>query len=345
MRLALQALFCKNQGTSVEDDKRRERIENDLRRNPRSVDFFRKMRLVMGRPLEKAPEVFSDESFPDANIVAEYLDCQLESTEVSDEYEDVCYNSPEMLVEAADCYDLLNNCLCKPMSAPKNCRRRLYYVAWEEAAPPQCKKVAESTERYSERDVVDIKRPSSPRETVKPEAVIVEPQPNNSKITKAGFVRFKSKADAPKRRNQGRLQWGVKAALFFLVVAGGINSVVRWHNLENVGSIDSQEPALNAPGGEETMLDASQLAEESYSPVLGEEESRNEAFSAARGVEPIKVASLPVDEESVYGDLNANQKDDMETPEEQEPVPTEEERGEIYIPETNNNVFSGSTRY
>lgn len=344
MRLALQAIFCKNQGTSVEDDKRRERIENDLRRSPRSVDFFRKLRLVMGRPLQKAPEVFADESFPDANIVAEYLDCQLDSTEVSDEYENVCYESSEMLAEAADCYDLLNNCLCKPMNAPKNCRRRLYYVAWEETAPLQSKN-AENSEPYPDCNVVDIKRAANSQE-----AQLQDTEASGSQFTKfpsskQHVVRSKTKGDVEKKRSRGRLRAGVKAALLFLVVAGGINSFVRWHNRESVENIGSQESAMSAPDTEERLIDSAQFAEESYDPSFEEQGSREESFSDAKGLEPIKVASLPVDEEKRYEALSDDQRSEMANPEEKETVPTEEERGEIFIPETNNDVFSGTTMF
>lgn len=335
MRLALQAIFCKNQGTSVEDDKRRERIENDLRRSPRSVDFFRKLRLVMGRPLQKAPEVFADESFPDANIVAEYLDCQLDSTEVSDEYEDVCYDSPEMLTEVADCYDLLNNRLCKPMNAPKNCRRRLYYVAWEEAAPLQSKNI-----ENSDHKVADLERPENSQEVEQQDSEALKPNFYSAHISNREVTRSKTKAVAEKRRGWGRLRWGVKAALFVMVVAGGINSAVRWRNWESVDNIRSQESAMSAPDVEESLMDATQLAEENKVPAFEEREVREESFSDAKGLDPIKVASLPVEEEGTYEDLNDKQRNDTT---EEKAVPTDEERGEIFIPETNNDIFSGTT--
>ena len=56
--------------------------------------------------------------------------------------------------------------------------------------------------------------------------------------------------------------------------------------------------------------------------------------------DPIKVASLPVEEEGTYEDLNDKQRNDTT---EEKAVPTDEERGEIFIPETNNDIFSGTT--
>ncbi|MGN0930986.1 MAG: hypothetical protein ACI4NP_04660 [Thermoguttaceae bacterium] len=298
----------------------------------------------MGRPLQKAPEVFADESFPDANIVAEYLDCQLESTEVSDEYEDVCYDSPEMLAEAADCYDLLNNCLCKPMNAPKNCRRRLYYVAWEEAAPLQSKNT-ENSEPYPDCKVVDIERSANSQESQRQDTEASGALFTKFPTSKQRVVHTKTKGDVEKKRSRGRLRVGVKAALLFLVVAGGINSFVRWHNRESVENIGSQESAMSAPDVEESLIDSAQLAEESYTPTFEEQGSREESFSDARELEPIKVASLPVNEEKNYEELNDNLRNDMTNPENEESVPTDEERGEIFIPETNNDVFSGTTMF
>jgi hypothetical protein len=79
----------------------------------------------------QAPEIFAEESFPDANVVAEYLDGQA-SLEVARAYEDVCGESPEALAEVGRCYDILNNDALNCVVVPKNCRRRLYYIAWEE---------------------------------------------------------------------------------------------------------------------------------------------------------------------------------------------------------------------
>ncbi len=136
MRLALQATFDDLDGTTDESRRRRARCERELEQNRRSGAFYRKLRSVVDDPNVKAPEVFARESFPDPNVVAEYLDYRSESEEVAAEYERVCWDSPEALAEVGDCYDILVNDLPKPIVAPKNCRRRLYYVAWEDAAQP-----------------------------------------------------------------------------------------------------------------------------------------------------------------------------------------------------------------
>ncbi len=136
MRLALQATFDDLDGTTDESRRRRARCERELEQNRRSVAFYRKLSSVVDDPNVKAPEVFARESFPDPNVVAEYLDYRSESEEVAAEYERVCWDSPEALAEVGDCYDILVNDLPKQIVAPKNCRRRLYYVAWEESARP-----------------------------------------------------------------------------------------------------------------------------------------------------------------------------------------------------------------
>ena len=125
-----------------------------------------------------------------------------------------------------------------------------------------------------------------------------------------------------------------------MVVAGGINSAVRWRNWESVDNMRSQESAMSAPDVEERLMDATQLAEENKVPAFEEQEVREESFSDAKGLDPIKVASLPVEEEGTYEDLNDKQRNDTT---EEKAVPTDEERGEIFIPETNNDIFSGTT--
>ncbi len=132
MRLALQALFSSARDLSEDGVRQRAKIENELRNNPRSAEFYRKLELSVSDPRLKAPEIFGAESFPDSNIVAEYLDASLESLDLCDEYEKLCLERPEALAEAGDCYDILNNRLCHAAKAPKNCRRRLYHIAWEE---------------------------------------------------------------------------------------------------------------------------------------------------------------------------------------------------------------------
>lgn len=134
MRTALQAAFGFG-GTALGDETRekREKIERELRRDERSVRFFQRLRAATSRIDLNAPEVFAEESFPDANIVAEYLDCNDISPEIAAEYEKVCWESPEILAEIGCCFDFLTNALADASEPPVNCRRRLYYIAWEEA--------------------------------------------------------------------------------------------------------------------------------------------------------------------------------------------------------------------
>ncbi|MBQ9799087.1 MAG: hypothetical protein IJO40_04015 [Thermoguttaceae bacterium] len=132
MRLALQALFAAIEANE-EGAARRALLERRLRSNERSAGFFRRLRDAVDDDSLQAPEIFAEESFPDANVVAEYLDGQT-SSDVARAYESACWDSPEILAEAGRCYDILNNDALNCVVAPKNCRRRLYYIAWEESA-------------------------------------------------------------------------------------------------------------------------------------------------------------------------------------------------------------------
>lgn len=137
MRLALQALFGSHENKTEEGRKRFERIERELRNNERSSDFLRRLNRVVADTHLKAPEIFADESFPDANIVAEYLDCQSESEEICAEYERICFEEPEILAEVGCCYDMLMNRFDKQLDTPKIYKRRLYYIIWEEETAPE----------------------------------------------------------------------------------------------------------------------------------------------------------------------------------------------------------------
>ena len=143
MRLALQALFLAPEADE-EGAARRALLERRLRADERSAGFFRRLRAVVDDASLQAPEIFAEESFPDANVVAEYLDSQ-STSEVARAYEDVCWDSPEALAEVGRCYDILNNDALNCVVAPKNCRRRLYYIAWEE----NCVNVAPTSENES----------------------------------------------------------------------------------------------------------------------------------------------------------------------------------------------------
>ena len=222
MRLALQALFGHDKDLTGGE---RTRIENELRKNARSVEFFRKIRQTTSTPLRKAPEVFADESFPDPNIVAEYLDCQLDSSEISEEYERVCDESPEILAEVADCYDILNNRLPQPPVVPQNCRQQLYYVAWEEEPPTVSVKETKKTAGDSDKNAGRSAR--SPYE----EPVIdVKPDPSvrvNARADKrrgdAG-TRFKLKSNQEARVSEGWVR-ASNALCFSLLSQAGLTAM------------------------------------------------------------------------------------------------------------------------
>ncbi|MDO5308674.1 MAG: hypothetical protein Q4G03_04175 [Planctomycetia bacterium] len=150
MRVALQAIYPDRNDVSQESLARRSRVERELQNDARSMGFYRKLQMILDHPPCRAPEVFADESFPDANIVAEYLDYQSQSEEVELEFERVCLESSEILAEVANCYDILTNCLNQPIEAPRNCRRRLYYLAWETGLaeqPEDC--VAQTSQSFN----------------------------------------------------------------------------------------------------------------------------------------------------------------------------------------------------
>ncbi|MDO5581179.1 MAG: hypothetical protein Q4G69_08585 [Planctomycetia bacterium] len=76
-----------------------------------------------------APEIFAEESFPDANIVAEYLENRLDDSDLAAEYEKICSESDMLLAELTSSF-LLHKKLGKiSVSVPRHCRHRLYYLA------------------------------------------------------------------------------------------------------------------------------------------------------------------------------------------------------------------------
>ena len=355
MRLALQALFCHDRNLTSGE---RERIENELRNNSRSVEFLRKIRQTTSAPLRKAPEVFADESFPDPNVVAEYLDCQLESTEISEEYERVCAESPEILAEVADCYDILNNRLPQPAVAPQNCRRQLYYVAWEEEPP-----YVSSNESQNLRDASD-KSPYCSTRTDSGEPVIdvkIDPigQPS-PKVDKRNCDSRRSEVQV-KNNSKGlrlrRLTSGVKSVLILLIVVGGINGYAKWRNFEKSQTFDSSIGVAQdgaSPNGipdqtrEETSSSGFITTSEEDSPLFDDE---------------VEI----VDSGSEY-DLDGVSEPPMLTMKPDDPVPTAPQNADppgiggksgrrglgssndgrregIEIPDVNNDVFSRPMRY
>ena len=355
MRLALQALFCHDQNLSSGE---RARIENELRNNSRSVEFFRKIRQTTSAPLRKAPEVFADESFPDPNIVAEYLDCQLESQEISEEYERVCAESPEILAEVADCCDILNNRLPQPTTAPQECRRQLYYVAWEEE-PPYV-----STRESEKAPVVEVKNARRSTRTSSEEPVIdVKIDPvgqSKERVDKRGYdarrnevqVKIKSKGS-----RLGKLASGIKSVLILLIVVGGINGYAKWRNLEKSQTFDSSMGVVQNGTAQDTFSDQS------------DEETSSSGFITTSEEDPsfFDADDAFVDSGNEF-DLDGSSEPPMLTMTPEEPVPTvpqnvdspsigdgngrrglgtsrDGRRERIEIPDVNNDVFSRTTRY
>ena len=355
MRLALQALFCHDRDLTGGE---RARIENELRNNSRSVEFFRKIRQTTSAPLRKAPEVFADESFPDPNIVAEYLDCQIESADISEEYERVCGESPEILAEVADCYDILNNRLPQPATAPQNCRRQLYYVAWEEEPPyvslNESKNASDVSDEYShsstrtssEESVIDVK--IDPVGQSSPKVNKRNCDPRRSEVQ----VKIKSKGSRLRR-----LVSGFKSVLILLVIAGGINGYAKWRSLEQSQTFDSSV-GVAQDGTEPSRIPEQEAEETSSSGFITTSE---EDFS------------FPNDETEIVDtggefDLDGDPEPPMLTMKSEDPVPSAAQNAEpsgvggksgrrglgssnegrregIEIPDVNNDVFSRPMRY
>ena len=353
MRLALQALFCKGQDSSEEDLRRRAIIENELRNNARSAEFFRKIRQVVSAPLRKAPEVFADESFPDANIVAEYLDCQLESTEISDEYERVCCESPEILAEVGDCYDVLNNRLPQPLTAPKNCRRRLYYVAWEEEPPRSSTKEKKANEPSGEEHVYDAeyltsrsRGPSIDVEVNRDKGTKPRTGASDRRTLRENEVQLKINSQKPARRVLGL---GIKGCLGLIIVAGCVNGFAKWRDIERSQTLDVRPGIVQSPGVVENEEDARR--EESVEDVAPDDDCivvnselsstgvENDSLGPEPEPEPVKVARLPEDVAPV---TVVPEQEDQGFTRSRRGLGTASggKRGEIEIPDQNNNAFS-----
>ncbi len=181
MRLALQALFSAIEANE-EGTARRALLERRLRASERSAGFFRRLRDVVDDETLQAPEVFAEESFPDANVVAEYLDAQT-SPELASDYEEACWNSPEMLAEIGRCYDILNSGALSSVVAPKNCRRRLYYIAWEENTVDVSAEERRSNAEADAPILTDF-APTLSEDAVEVEAVTQEGTEKRSKVKK-----------------------------------------------------------------------------------------------------------------------------------------------------------------
>ncbi|MGI6401671.1 MAG: hypothetical protein ACOX0A_06115 [Thermoguttaceae bacterium] len=341
MRQALRAFFCNNQ-TSDGDPQERARIENELRNDARCAEFFRKISQTESVPLQKAPEVFADESFPDPNIVAEYLDCQLNSPEICDEYERVCCESPEILAEVADCYDVLNNRLPTPASAPKNCRRRLYYVAWEEELPRSSKKSCnKKSSAPKERLAENAYAPRARNDAIDVEATCVRSsRPPRRKSEKQSEAQLK--IALPQDRKKW-WSWSVRGCLAFFIVAGGINSFAKWRSLESsqtfvakphiaaedTHAVEESGDVAAAPSDYLTVSEefhSTGLEPGSYDALTSQGSAKVASLSPEPGVDD--AYELGAAEERVGLDPSGVGR-----------------REGLRFPETNNDVFSGMQRF
>ncbi len=358
MRLALHALFCNDRDFSDDGVRKRAQIEKDLRNNERSAEFFRKLRLAASDPNLKAPEIFSPEVYPDPNVVAEYLDCQLESSAVATDYENACLNSPEMLAEVGDCYDVLTNKLPQQIDPPKNCRRRLYALAYQDLDAPVEDLPEPVEELRAPRDVVEsapeetwrFEREESPAafervldserfvvedvETVASSAASSKPSQRRRSSTKSDPKSDEELKEKPKTRTRtekSKLGLGLKSILALFVVLGAARLSFNLRALnsdESPNPVATSSPVLEPSADFEEETDVSvtsnftpfsdQLVSAEDEPYEGEFPSNAPNVSA-----PPKIASRPEDEGAP------------------ESTPLREGlRDQIDLPESNNDVFS-----
>ena len=269
MRLALQALFS---ATEADEDgaARRAWLERRLRSSERSAGFARRLRGAVDDASLQAPEIFAEASYPDANVVAEYLDGQT-SSEITRAYEDACWESPEMLAEAGRCYDILNNDALNCVVVPKNCRRRLYHIAWEENYVNVVAPQGENAAALTDRDTSE----TSERENAENVVAARSKSKKKRKKTEKSATSVESTLAAERSwwRRAKRLTWrtslalGLAAALFY-----------GWQTL----SVDRRSETLDLETPKAEAL------------AISIETSENNAEEAP--LRPTTIASLGVDE-------------------------------------------------
>ncbi len=120
---------------NMDEPTERARIEKEFRFDQKSLDVLQQLDRASKIKDISAPDVFGEESFPDANIVAEYIDQQLNDKALRQEYEAICLQSDMLLAELTTVWQL--NCLIKQNHDPQyqsiasisnSCRYRLYYI-------------------------------------------------------------------------------------------------------------------------------------------------------------------------------------------------------------------------
>ncbi len=335
MRLALQALFRGARDLSEDGVRLRAKIENELRNNPRSAEFYRKLELSVSDPRLKAPEIFGVESFPDSNIVAEYLDATLESLELSDEYEKLCLERPEALAEVGDCYDILNNRLAHATKAPANCRRRLYNIALEDERPESATVAAENDERESLEDAtanVVEEETTSEGENV---LATVEKAPLEPETKKKRGR--KTVADLGKKT----VSFGAKSILALLVTIGGLRIFAATRARLMNDATPSNEivvvDATNSQTQDQGTVSSSgfhSVPSSDVNPVGGS--SANEPPKLARDFDEQPAGARP----QRWNDFENEESNDPGVEEDRERIVTSDElRNPMTIPYQSNDVF------
>lgn len=97
--------------------------------DPFEREVAQRIKMVKKMTRMTAPEVFAEESFPDVNIVSEYIDRQLDEPQLARDYEDACLSDSMLLAELVDCAQWADS-LTGPieLTVPDHCRHRLYYA-------------------------------------------------------------------------------------------------------------------------------------------------------------------------------------------------------------------------
>lgn len=268
MRLALQALFTTT-GANEEETARRALLERKLRANERSAGFFRRLRVAADDPTLGAPEIFAEESFPDANVVAEYLDGQAAS-ELARAYEDACWDSPEMLAEIGCCCDILNNDALSAVVVPKNCRRRLYYIAWEESAG----NVASGQDTTTITTGLALSAPSDSREEAETVDAISREKTENAKTLTVAQTNVKRKRERKKSESvrstlEAERSWRRRGQRLTarLALALGLMAIgyCGWQTLQEKPSetlrLERSRPKVEESNNGEATLESAEIAQ------------------------------------------------------------------------------------
>lgn len=133
--LSLQTLLSFSD--QLNDAEHQEMIAKRIAVDQYASQLLVRLDFVKKAPRLEAPDVFDPEVQPNVNLVAEYLDHQLQNPEMIHHYEKSCFESDQLLAEIGCCYEILNHRLSIPINPPKNCRHRLYYIPMQDATTEQ----------------------------------------------------------------------------------------------------------------------------------------------------------------------------------------------------------------